>query len=425
MRILYFHQFFATRRRAHPTRSYEFARRFVAAGHEVTVVTRDVRHLEAGRERGRRGGTGAFGGLMTRETVDGIDVVYLRMPYSNSMGKSARLLSFAGFTLEAAVVGPLLGRPDVVLAEAQPLTIGIPGLLAARLHGTPFVFEICDLWPYVPVAIGALRNPALIRAATTLEELLYDAAERVVVASQASWDNLVARGVPADKLALVPNASDCDLFRPDNVDGDFRARHHLEGKFVALYTGAMGPANGLAQLVDAAAELRATGEDGVAIVAIGDGVQRPALATRARELGLDNLLFLPPMPKDELAGVVGAADVTLTLFAPNPAFETTSPDKFFDSLAAGRPVVENVGGWLRGVVERSGSGLYVPAGDGLALGAALAALQREPELVAEMGGRARELAEREYDRDLLATRLLETLADAVARRGRNERPVAR
>jgi glycosyltransferase involved in cell wall biosynthesis len=410
MRILYFHQFFATRRRAHPTRSYEFARRFVAQGHEVTLVTRDVRHLEAGRAPIRRRGLGR---LVARENVEGIDVVYLRMPYSNYMGRAARLLSFAGFTVLACAAGPFLARPDVVLAEAQPLTIGLPGLLSARLRGAPFVFEICDLWPYVPVAIGALRDPLLVAAATGLEEFLYREAEAVVVASEAARENLLARGLPPEKVTLVPNASDCDLFSPDIVDRAFRPAHGLEGKFVALYTGAMGPANGLDQLVEAAAELQAAGEDAVAIVGVGDGRERPRLERRTRELGLTNLLFLPPLPKDTLAGVVGAADVTLTVFAPHPAFETNSPDKFFDSLAAGKPVVCTLGGWWRRICEHEQVGVFTPPGDGLGLAAALAALAREPDLVTRMGRNARVLAEREFDRDLLAARLLAVLDGAV------------
>jgi glycosyltransferase involved in cell wall biosynthesis len=416
MRILYFHQFFATRQRSHPTRSYEFARRFVEKGHEVTLVTRDVRHLEAGREDLSRGA-----GMWAREEVDGIDVLYLRAPYSNYMGKAARALSFAAFTVEACLAGPLLPRPDVVLSEAQPLTIGIPGWLSARLRGAPFVFEICDLWPYVLVEVGALRGSLLINGATWLEESLYDVAETVVVCSEASRHDLLARGIAPDKVELIPNASDCDLFRPDNVDEGWRTTHGLEGRFVALYFGAMGPVNGLDQLVEAAAVLRAAAASDpdspaahVAIVCIGDGNQRPQLEQTVAEMGLDNIFLLPSLPKAELAGVVGAADVTLTVFAPFDALQTNSPDKFFDSLAAGRPVVCTLGGWWRRLVEENRCGAYVPGGDPAALAATLAALAAEPQLVERMGRNARALAEREFDRDLLADRLLSILERAVA-----------
>jgi glycosyltransferase involved in cell wall biosynthesis len=220
--------------------------------------------------------------------------------------------------------------------------------------------------------------------------------------------------VPPSKLVFIPNASDLDLFRPDSVDQSFRARMGLEDKFVALYTGAMGKANGLAQLVDAARDLQAAGQDGVALVCVGDGAERPRQEKRAANLGLRNVLFLDPVPKHRLAGLVGAADVVLTLFANYPVLQTNSPNKFFDSLAAGRPAVVNLDGWLRRLVEENAAGIYVPAGDGAALAATLTALAREPQAVAHMGANARALAEREFDRDVMADRLIAALEATVS-----------
>lgn len=407
MHVLYFHQYFATRGRATPTRSYELARRLAERGHQVTIVSRDTRALELDRTERPRGR------LWARERIDGIDVVYLAMPYSQFMSAPARMASFAGFTVAAALAGLGLPRPDVVFASSTPLTIGIPGLMVSRLKGVPFVFEIRDLWPAVPVELGMLRHRSLARWAERLELDLYAEAQRVVVLSEASHASLTRRGVPADKLVFIPNASDLDLFRPDVIDYGFRARHGLDDRFVALYTGAMGRANGLAQLVDAA-ELMAAGGSRVAFVCIGDGTERAAQQARVQASGLDNVHFLEPVAKHRLAGIVGAADVTLTLFAPYPSLQSNSPNKFFDSLAAGRPVVVNLDGWLRRLVEDDGAGAYVPAGDGAALATTLAALAAEPQVVARMGRNARSLAEREFDRDLMADRLAVALEEAVA-----------
>jgi glycosyltransferase involved in cell wall biosynthesis len=407
MRILYFHQYFATRRRSTATRSYELARRLVERGHQVTIVSRDTRALEHDRTDAPRGR------LIARETVDGIDVVFISMPYSNYFGTPARVASFAGFTVAASIAGLLLPKPDVVFASSTPLTIGIPGLLVSRLKDVPFVFEIRDLWPAVPVALGALRGRPLIALAERLERLLYREAQRVVVLSEGSGGALVEMGVPAEKLVFVPNASDLDLFRPDVREPGFRARHRLEGKFVALYSGAMGRANGLDQLLDAAAALKRERIDDVALVAVGDGAAKPRLLRRAEAEGLDNMLFLPPVAKTALAGIVGAADVTLTLFAPYPVLQTNSPNKLFDSLAAGRPVIVNLDGWLRRVIEEAGAGAYVAAGDGEALATTLAALAAEPGAVAAMGANARALAEREFDRDAMADRLAQALEEAA------------
>jgi glycosyltransferase involved in cell wall biosynthesis len=407
--VLYFHQYFATRRRSTATRSYELARRLVERGHRVTIVSRDTRMLEAGRE-GRPPGR-----LVARERVDGIDVLFLNVPYANRYRTPLRLASFAAFTVAAAVAGALERRPDIVYASSTPLTIGIAGLATARLKRVPFVFEVRDLWPAVPVELGALRSGPAVRSAEWLERRLYDGAEKIVVLSEGAREDLERRGIPSDKLALIPNAADLDVFRPEVVDESFREKHGLEGKFVALYAGAMGRANGLDQLVEAADALRRRGDERIAIVALGDGGERPHLEQRAAGLGLDNLLFLPPVAKDELAGIVGAADVTLTIFAPYPVLETNSPNKFFDSLAAGRPAVVNLDGWIRRLVEENDAGAWVPSGDAEALAWALSALAGDPERVERMGGNARALAEREFSRDLMAERLARTLEEALPR----------
>jgi glycosyltransferase involved in cell wall biosynthesis len=405
--VLYFHQYFATRRRSTATRSYELARRLVERGHRVTIVSRDTRSLEAGREEK------PSGRVVAREQVDGIDVLFLNIPYANRYSAPVRMASFTAFTIAASVAGALERKPDVVFASSTPLTIGIAGLVTARAKRVPFVFEIRDLWPAVPVALGALKSPPAIKSAEWLERRLYDGAKRIVVLSEGSRDELERRGIPDEKLVFIPNASDLDVFRPDVADESFRARHGLEGRFVALYAGAMGRANGLDQLVDAAATLRRLGDDRVAIVALGDGGERPRLEERIAELGLDNLRFLPAVPKDELAGIVGAADVTLTIFAPHPILETNSPNKFFDSLAAGKPVVVNLDGWLRRLVEEHEAGVWVPAGNAEALAGALSVLSANPERADRMGRNARALAEREFGRDEMADRLARALEEAV------------
>jgi len=408
MRILYFHQYFATRQSAAGTRSFELARRFVEHGHQVTMVS-SVAQLPKGAD-----GQSARSRLVARDTIDGIDLVLLNVPYSNYFSIPLRLAAFGLFTTGASLAGVFLARPDIVYATSPPLTIGIPGVLAAGAAGVPLVFEVRDLWPEYLIAMGVLRSRPLIAAAEWLERRLYRSADRVVALSESAIDTLADQGVPRDKLIFAPNASDLDLFRPDHVDPDFRGAHGLDGKFVAVYAGAMGRANGVDQLVEAMATLQRAGETSVAAVAVGDGSERPRLVARARELGLENLLFLPPMAKERIAGLVGAADAALELLADYPTFETASPNKFFDGLAAGKPVIVNVDGWLRRLVEDNAAGLYVPADDPTALAAALVALAREPELTRRMGGNARRLAAREFDRDVVAERLCAELERAAA-----------
>ncbi len=409
MKVLYFDPKFLTPRHSAPTRAYSLARHLVERGHEVTMVARDPRWLAVVPDSRRRR-------LVVRERVDGIDVLWLRIAYDQSFSKERRLFSYCAYAAAASVVAAAPRRPDVVYASSTPLTAGIPGAVASRLKRIPFVFELQDLWPAAPAALGFLTRPSELALAEWLERRLYDSAHRLVVCSEAVVSELAGRGIPREKLVLIPNLSDVDLFQPGRRDDGFRARYGLTSTFVAIYSGAMGVANGVYQLADAAAALKRAGEETVTIVAVGSGSEREALERRAREEGLHNLVVLPPVPREQMPGIVGASDVTLTVFAPHPILELNSPNKFFDSLAAGKPVVVNVDGWLRRLVEEHEAGVYVRGGDGEALAAALASLARDPERLSRMGENARALATREFARDLLGDRLAQTLEEVAGRR---------
>jgi glycosyltransferase involved in cell wall biosynthesis len=414
MRILYLDSKFGSPRASSHARVYHFAQRLLERGHEVTIIGRDSGRMELEGHRRR--------GMVTRGRLDGLEVVLLKVPYAQSFSKRMRMVSYGGFTLGAGLLAAPAGPGDVVFASSSPLTIGISGVLASRLRRTPFVFELQDLWPAVPIGMGFLTGRTEIKAAEALEQSLYRAARRIVVCSAEVRDVLVERGIPARKIVLIPNVSDVEHFSPEIADRSFRERHGLDGKLLAVYAGAMGVTNGIDQLVDAAVALREAGEDGVAIVAAGNGTEKDRIERRVAELGLENMIVLPDIPRDEIPLLVGAADVTLTAFAPYPILQTNSPNKFFDSLAAGKPPIVNLDGWLRRLVEENRVGVYVPSGDGKALAETLTDLAGKPELVRELGRNARALAEREFSRDLLADRLADVLEDVVADPSRTSSP---
>jgi glycosyltransferase involved in cell wall biosynthesis len=406
MNVLYFDPKFATPRRFAPTRAYSFARHLVEQGDRVTVVGLDRRYMEPGRVS-RPGGR-----LVDRERIEGIDVIWIGIPYAQRFSKWMRILSYGGYTLAATLAAARVPRPDVVYASSTPLTVGLNGLAFARARRVPFVFEIQDVWPDVPVALGFLTNRAEIAAAEWLERTLYRAAARVVVCSESAGELLVRKGVGREKIVLIPNLAENELFGSAEPDTAYLDALGLDGKFVALYTGAMGKANGVDQLAAAARSLQDRKDDRVAIVALGNGSERPWLERQAD--GLPNLLLPQPVAREKLAGIVRAAGATITLYAPHKILETGSPNKFFDSLAAGKPLVVNTDGWLRRLAEENRAGLYIPAADGEALAGALLELAKNPELAAELGRNGRALAEREFDRDLLAARLRRTLQEVVS-----------
>jgi glycosyltransferase involved in cell wall biosynthesis len=386
MRILYLHQFFITRAGVGGTRSYEFARRFVARGHAVRMVT------AAGADRaGRR-------------RVEGIDVVAVRGGYSDYVSATAvsyprRMLAFARFALAATAAGLHGPRPDVIYATSPPLTMALPALAAAARWRAPLVFEVRDLWPEAPIQMGALRNPLARRAARALEWLVYRASARVIALSPGIREGVIGAGMPAEKVELVPNAADLDLFRPDRTAGG-------GGRFTVSYFGTMGEANDLGAVVEAARLL-----DDVDFVLMGDGKRRPELERAAPP----NVRFPgPAQRKEEVADLAASSGACLTLFKDVPVLATNSPNKLFDTFAAGRPAIVNMDGWMRELVERNEAGLYVRAGDAADLAEKLAWLRDHPEEARRMGRNARALAEREFDRDLLAARLLEVLEEAAA-----------
>jgi glycosyltransferase involved in cell wall biosynthesis len=411
VRVLYIDSKFATPRKSAPTRAYAFARHLVERGHEVTMIGRDPGWLVAD-------GNGKRGGLVSREHVDGIDVVWLNVPYRNDYSKYRRIAAYGGFMAAATVAAAVLPRHDVVYASSIPLTIGVPGVAASTLKRAPFVFELQDVWPAVPVGLGVLTSPREIAAAEALERALYRRSVRIVVCSERQKELLVERDVPAAKVVVVPNFADVDLFRPGVVDPGWRASLGLDDKFVAVYTGGMGRSSGIQQLFDAAVALHDRGERGIALVAYGRGSERARLERDARERSLRNIHFPDIVPRDRIPGIVGSADATLTLFAPYKVLEQNSPNKFFDGLAAAKPVVVNVDGWLRGIVEDNEAGLYVPAGDGDALADALVELARDPERRARMGANGRSVAERDFARDLLADRVADLLEEVAVERRR-------
>jgi glycosyltransferase involved in cell wall biosynthesis len=402
VRILYLHQFFVTREGTGGTRSYEFARHLVADGHEVTMVT-------AASGAGER-------------TVDGIRVVEVRGGYGDyvratGMGYGRRLLAFGRFAAAAAAAAVRGPRPDVVFATSPPLTMALPGIVAARRWRAPLVFEVRDLWPEAPIQMGALRSPVARRLARGLERFVYREAAEIVALSPGMCDGVIAAGVDPDRISLIPNASDVDLFSPAVDPGDLRSRAGVgEDDFVCAYFGTMGEANDLTQVVEAAALLKARGEAGVAFVLQGDGKRRGALEREVRDRALDNVVLLPAGDKHAAARLAAASNACLTLFKDVPILATNSPNKLFDTFAAGRPAIVNTDGWQRELVERHEAGLFVRPGDGADLADRVLHLRDNPDVARRYGENARRLAEREFDRRLLAERLRGVLERAAGAR---------
>jgi glycosyltransferase involved in cell wall biosynthesis len=305
----------------------------------------------------------------------------------------------------------------VIYATSPPLTMALPAIAASLRHRAPLVFEVRDLWPEAPIQMGALTNPVLMRLARGLEHFAYRRAAHVIALSPGMRDGVIAAGVPVEKVTLVPNASDLELFSPDLDGSPARRRLGLDGdRFVCSYFGTMGEANDLTQVIEAAALLKGQGQDGVTFVLHGDGKRRPALEQLARQRDADNVVFSDPIPdKQFVAALAAASDACMTIYKDVPVLYTCSPNKLFDTFAAGRPAIVNTPGWLRELVEQHEAGVYARPGDPADLAQKVLYLRDHPEVAERYGRNARRLAEQEFSRDELAERALSVL-EAAARR---------
>ncbi|HET7321779.1 MAG TPA: glycosyltransferase family 4 protein [Longimicrobiaceae bacterium] len=404
MKILYFHQYFSTPKGAAGTRSYEMARRLVARGHEVTIVC-------GSEARGRTGLEGPFRRGRRRGWVDGIEVIEFDLGYSNAHGLLKRSLIFLRFALRS--VGVALSEPcDLIFATSTPLTAGIPGVAARWLRWKPFVFEVRDLWPELPKAMGVIRNPVVLGGMSVLERVSYGSANRLVGLSPGIVQGIARRGVADARITLLPNGCDLDIFgRPSE---SWRPEGVAETDLMAVFAGAHGIANGLGAVLDAAAELLRRGCCDIKIVLIGDGKLKPELQRRAAQEGLTNVIFHGPISKTRLTGLMTAADIGLQILANVPAFYYgTSPNKFFDYIASGLPVLINYPGWLAEMVRENGCGYAVPPDDPVAFADALIHAAGHREALREMRPRALSLARSQFDRERLSNEFVDWLEGAV------------
>ena len=393
MHILYFHQHFSTPSGSTGIRSYEMAQRLLKHGHQVTMVCGSYGGGETGLTpdfvKGRREGV-----------VDGIHIIEFDLAYSNADGLIKRAGTFFKFAIKSIGIA-LTHKYAIVFATTTPLTAGIPGIFARWLRGKPFVFEVRDLWPELPKEMGVIKNPVVLAAMSMLEWCSYRSAHRCIGLSPGIVEGIKKRGVKASKVEIVPNGCDLTIFadavtpwRPDGVE---------DTDLMAVFTGTHGLANGLDAALDAANELKRRGRNDIKLVLVGQGKLKEDLQARAKLEGLNNVIFHPPVNKSKLAQLMKGADIGLQLLANIPAFYYgTSPNKFFDYISAGLPVLNNYPGWLAGMISDNNCGYAIEPDNALAFADALENAADNKELLPAMGERAQALAKRDFNRHNLA-----------------------
>ena len=401
MKILYFHQHFTTPQIGGATRSYEFARKLIERGHSVTMVCGQARDLSLSPSEIEN---------VFKGEINGIKVTQIAIPYSNDYG----LLKRARVFLKFAMKGIGIARKedyDLLFATSTPLTAGIPGIFMKWLgRKKKFVFEVRDLWPELPRALG-VKNPFMLGGMSILEKLSYRKADACIGLSPGICEGIKRRSQKGKKITLIPNGCDLDIFRP----GD-RKKLDLKGirptDKVAVFTGAHGVANGLDAVLDAAKIVKERGREDIKFAFIGNGKLKPGLIKRAKQEGLGNCLFYDPVPKLRLKEILPNADIGLMILANVPAFYYgTSPNKFFDYISSGLPVLNNYPGWLADMINENGCGAVVAPESSELFADELIRLADDPELRKRCGINSRKLAESKFSRNDLANKFVDFLEE--------------
>ena len=405
MRFAILSQYYPPEMGAPQARLSELAARFLERGHEVHVLTAMPNYPRGRIEPG-------CGGLLRREERDGVRVVRTAIYPTKSVAKVPRLTSYFSFVASSLVLGAFtLPRADYLLTESPPLFLGVSGFLLSRLHGARWIFNVSDLWPEGAVEMGIVSEGPALRAARALEAFCYRRAWLVSGQSRGILENVESR-FPEVRTHHLSNGVDTSLFHPAVAPARRRLGLAGEGECVAVYAGLHGIAQGLDQVLEAAARLADL--DRLRIVLVGDGPEKEELTARARGLGLANVRFLDPLPRAAMPELLASADVAIACL--RQTLLGAVPSKIYEAMGAGRPLVLVAEGEPAAIVRRTGAGLSVAPGDVDGLAAALRRLAESPGERREMGARGRRVAEEEFDRRRIADRFIDLLEEGLERK---------
>jgi len=401
-RILFFSHYFPPEGNAPATRVFELCRRWVTAGHSVTVVT-GVPNVPNGV---------IYDGYHNRwrqiETLRGIRVVRVWTYVAANRGTFRRIANFISFMLTASITGLFLPRPDIVIATSPQFFCGWAGVIVSKLRRLPFILEIRDLWPESIEAVGALRSGSLFAFLEWLERRLYAAADGIVTVGDGYRRKLLEKGVAERNISVVMNGVDREYFGESVSGAAVRREYGLDGAFVCSYIGTVGMACGLEVVLRAGRLLQERGRN-VKFLIVGDGAVMENLKRVAAEQGLDNVVFSGRQPREMVPQFVAASDVCLVHLKKQRLFETVMPSKIFEALAMAKPVILGVQGFAAEFLRSSGGGICIEPENETELLSAIDRLEGDPEGARSMGVSGRDFVHRHFDRDALAAKYLDVI----------------
>ncbi len=394
MTILYLYQYFGTPKGGWSTRVYEMTRRWVEEGHKVIVVTTlyDKSDLKAR-------------GFISKQLLDGIEVFVLNLELSNKHSLPYRVFTFLAYVI-ISIYFVLFTRYQVLVASSGPISIGFGGILARYLRKKPFVFEVRDLWPEGAIQLGLVKSPLIKKLSYWFEKLCYKAAHEIIALSPGMAQSIRDR-YGYNNIHVIPNACDTQLFSQGSGPSEVPA--WAANKYLFLYTGSLGVMDDTMQIARAAKELMDKQVSDIQLVILGDGQEKPIMEDFITKHKLSNIKLLGLRPKTEVVEWLSQATGALLVFKDIPVLNTSSPNKMFDAFAAGKPLIQTTGGWIKELIETEKCGLNVTPNHAREMAEAMDWMARHPQEVEVMSKNVLRLANNRFNRDLLAKEMMDIL----------------
>lgn len=404
MNILFITDNFPPEVNAPATRTYEHCIEWIKAGHSVTIVT-SAPNFPIGK---------VYDGYKNKwkniEWVDGIKVIRVWTYIAENKGFAKRIIDYVSFAATSLLAG-LNCKCDIIIATSPQFFTTLSGYGLSLLKRKPWVFELRDLWPDSIKTVGAMQDGFAIRMLEKLELFLYKKADLIVPVTNAFKTKLIARGIPAQKQVVITNGCNLDLYKPMPKDEKLLDELGLQGKFIFSYIGTHGMAHSLEFVIDAIKEFMPNGShpySRIHFLLVGAGARKQACIELAQKLGLSNVTFVDPVPKEQVPRYLSITDVCLATLIRKDTFKTVIPSKIFEAAAMNKPILLGVEGQAKEIIDSYQSGLcYIPEDKDDFL-KQVVLLTNTPAEIERLKNGCPKLVH-DYDRKKLANEMLEAL----------------
>lgn len=400
MQILFFSHYFHPEGNAPASRTYENCKRWVRAGHDVTVITCTPNVPNGVVYEGYRNR------LRHREMIDGVEVIRVWTYIAANKGTLRRIMNYVSYMFNAVFSTMFIKRPNVIIATSPQFFCGWAGLIISKLRRIPFILEIRDIWPESIQAVGAMKRGILVHILEWMELKMYASAKHIVTVGEGYRQRLLDKNVPDKKISIVMNGVDRELFRPQGKDAGLIDKYGLQNKFVCSYIGTIGMACALDVVLRAAKILKQNNRDDIVFLLIGDGATREEIETEAQSQLLENVIFTGRQDKNLMPSFLSITDACLVHLKKTDLFASVIPSKIFEAGGMARPVIMGVQGCAAEIVKAAQMGIDMEPENEDDLVNALIKLADNPGLVDKLGSAGHEYIVEHFDRDNLATEYL-------------------